>query len=67
MSVRNIGKGYYAIDSEGVTIADHVHRAFEDAFKKVSRNSSKKLRVRLAPESMRNLVVRTVEANEEQK
>lgn len=67
MSVRNIGRGYYAIDSEGVTIADHVHRAFEDAFKKVSRNSSKKFKVRLAPERMRDLAIRTVEANEEQK
>ena len=47
-AVRNIGKDYYAIDTEGVSISEDVHRTFEKALKKLSQIPAKNLKVRLA-------------------
>lgn len=55
MSVRNIGKDYYAIDAEGVSISDAVHQRFERALEKIAKTPAGKFAVRLAqPEKKRS-------------
>jgi len=57
MSVRKIGKDYYAIDAEGVRISDAVHKKFEKALKRVSQIPSGRLKVRLARQKKKKYAV----------